>query len=100
MSRKRFFIAFILVAALMAGLQGHSQFSNPANTPLSATTVPQAELLQPDELVQKLKASGAERPVLFQVGSHVMFQQAHIPGSVYAGPGSQAAGMQAVETTR
>jgi rhodanese-related sulfurtransferase len=91
---KRFFIAVILVTALMSGLQGRAQFSSP---PLSATAIPQADLLQPAELVRMLKTSGSERPVLLQIGSNVMFQQAHIPGSVYAGPGSQSAGLQVLE---
>ena len=96
MQGKRFITA-ILVIALMSISQGRAQFSNPSAAPLSATTVPRAELVQPAELARMLKASGAERPVLFQVGSYVMFQQAHIPGSAYAGPGSQEAGSLLLE---
>ena len=36
---------------------------------------------------------------MLQVGSHVMYSQAHIPGSLYAGPGSQPAGLQLLEST-
>jgi len=89
--------AVILLTVLMSGLEGHAQFSNPAEAPLKATRVPQAELVEPAELAHMLKANGAERPVLFQVGSYVMFQQAHIPGSGYAGPGSQATGLVLLE---
>ena len=94
---KRFFITIILVPALMAGLPGHAQFSSPSEPSLSATTVPRAQLVQPAEMVRMLKASGAERPILFQVGSYVMFQQAHIPDSRFAGPGSQATGLLLLE---
>ncbi len=39
-----------------------------------------------------LHAQGAKKPLVLQVGSHVLFSQAHIAGSEYAGPGSQEAG--------
>jgi thiosulfate/3-mercaptopyruvate sulfurtransferase len=68
-----------------------AQFSNPAS--MSAMTVPQADLIQPTDLVRMLKSSAATRPIVFQVGSLVMFQQAHIPNSGFAGPGSQSNGM-------
>ena len=35
---------------------------------------------------------------MLQVGSHIMFAQSHIPGSVFAGPGSQPSGLHLVET--
>jgi len=49
--------------------------------------------MQASELAKLLKAGGPDRPVVFQVGSFVMFQQAHIPNAGFAGPGSQANGM-------
>src|SRR5580693_2556309 len=85
----------IFGAMLILARRGFAQFSGPA--PLSAMTVPQAEQMQPADLARMLKASGRERLLLLQVGSHVMYAQAHIPGSVYAGPGSQAAGLQLLE---
>jgi rhodanese-related sulfurtransferase len=36
---------------------------------------------------------------LLQVGSHLLFDEAHIPGSVYAGAGSQPAGLQQLQST-
>lgn len=88
--------AIILGTILIIAPQTYAQFSNPA-APLSAMTVPQSQQIQPADLVRMLKASGADRPLVMQVGSHLMFAQAHIPGSVYAGPGSQAAGLQLLE---
>jgi thiosulfate/3-mercaptopyruvate sulfurtransferase len=82
------FIAFISLS-LAAGARAQS--SNPA--PLSATTVPQSDLIQPAELARLVKPGFGDRPVVFQVGSFVMFQQAHIPNAGFAGPGSQANGM-------
>lgn len=89
--------AIILMGIGVWGLPAHAQFAGPASAPLSAMTVPQAQLVQPDQLALMLKARPNEVPVLLQVGSLVMYQQARIPGSAYAGPGSQATGLQLLE---
>jgi rhodanese-related sulfurtransferase len=67
---------------------------------LSATTIPDAQQIQPADLVPLLaEKDAAKAPVVIQVGSQVFFRQAHIAGSVYAGPGSQAAGLALLEKT-
>jgi rhodanese-related sulfurtransferase len=38
--------------------------------------------------------SGKEKPLMLQVGSHMLFLQAHIPGSEYAGAAGTEAGLQ------
>lgn len=75
-----------------------AQFT-PATGPGSALSIPQAQLIQPDALNQLLKGKSADKPLLLQVGSHQLFDQAHIPGSIYAGPGSQPAGLQLLQST-
>ena len=65
----------------------------------SATSIPQAQLIQPEELARVLKSSEKEKPLVLQVGSRVMYGQAHIPGSEYAGPGSSPTGIQSLEST-
>ena len=65
--------------------------------PLSASTIPQDHLIQPDALNRLLKGQPEKKPAIFHVGPRVMFAQAHIPGAEYAGPGSQAAGIQSLE---
>ena len=47
----------------------------------------------PEDLVKRLKSSSPEAPLLFQVGSHVLYAQAHIPGSEYLGAASTPAGL-------
>jgi thiosulfate/3-mercaptopyruvate sulfurtransferase len=89
--------AIILGSILIWAMPGYRQFSNPAVAPLSAGTVPKARQMQPVDLAEMLKAGKGERPQMLQVGSHVMFEQAHIPGSLYAVPGSQAAGLHLLE---
>lgn len=59
-----------------------------------ASAIPAARLIQPEELLKLLQDSKAEKPLMIQVGSHVLYAQAHIPGSEYIGPASSDAGVQ------
>jgi len=59
-----------------------------------ASAIPASRLINPDALVKLLQSSTAEKPLMIQVGSHVLFAQAHIPGSEYIGPASSDAGVQ------
>jgi thiosulfate/3-mercaptopyruvate sulfurtransferase len=92
----------VLMACVMASLwvpRGDAygqQASPPSQGPGSAGSIPAAQLLQPEELVQILRSSGGERPLVFQVGPHVFYAQAHIPGSEYIGAGAQESGLQAL----
>jgi rhodanese-related sulfurtransferase len=54
-------------------------------------------LLQPEELNRILQSKAADKPLVLQVGSHVLFAESHIAGSEYAGPGSQSAGLDALK---
>jgi len=87
-------VAFGLGVCPRAG----AQFS-PGAPPSSALSVPDANLIQPEDLARVLKTAQREKPVILQVGSRVMYGQAHIPGSEYAGPGSTKAGIQSLEDT-
>ncbi len=62
----------------------------------AAASIPDAQLMQPEELVQVLGASGGEKPLVFQVGPHVFYAEAHIPGSEYIGATAQESGLQAL----
>lgn len=97
MNPKRLLIAIFMLCGTGSLVPACAQFSNPASTALTAMTIPESEQMQPSQLARILKEKKADRPLLLQVGSHVMFVQAHIPGSKYAGPGSEAAGLQLLE---
>jgi thiosulfate/3-mercaptopyruvate sulfurtransferase len=58
-----------------------------------ATSIPSASLMNPEDLAKLLQGNHGEKPVILQVGSHVLFAQAHIAGSSYAGPAGQEAGI-------
>lgn len=88
---------FALLLAVVAVPVDLAQES--AGVSASPASIPESRLIQPQALVQLLKGEEGEKPLILQVGSHVMFAQAHIPGSDYAGPGSQASGIQSLENT-
>jgi rhodanese-related sulfurtransferase len=59
-----------------------------------ASAIPTARLLNPEDLLKVLQNTASERPLMIQVGSHVLYAQAHIPGSEYLGAGNTPEGMQ------
>lgn len=59
--------------------------------PGDALAIPAAVQIQPAELAAMLKAG--ETPPILQIGFSVMYQQAHIPNSEYAGPGNKDDGL-------
>jgi len=66
----------------------------PALLAQQASLIPNSRLINPEELVKILQSSRIEKPLLIQVGSHVLYSQAHIPGSEYIGPASGTSGLQ------
>jgi len=65
-------------------------------TPASgqASSIPTARLISAEDLVKLLQSSTKEQPLMLHVGFHVLFAQAHIPGSEYVGPASNESGLQ------
>jgi thiosulfate/3-mercaptopyruvate sulfurtransferase len=61
-----------------------------------ANLIPASRLVNPDELVKILQSAKSEKPLMIQVGSHVLYTQAHIPGSEYIGPASSKTGLQSL----
>jgi thiosulfate/3-mercaptopyruvate sulfurtransferase len=59
-----------------------------------ATSLSNSQLINPEELVKILQTPKGEKPLMIQVGSHVLYEQAHIPGSEYIGPASSESGIQ------
>lgn len=88
----------VTLASLFAQAQWPVSDAGAAAPPGSALSIPQAQLVQPDALNRVLRAAGPGKPLVLQVGSHVLFAEAHIPGAEYAGPGSQPAGLQLLQS--
>jgi len=59
-----------------------------------ASLIPTTRLINPEELAQILQSSKKDKPLVIQVGSHVLYSQAHIVGSEYLGPASTESGLQ------
>jgi len=59
-----------------------------------ATQIPTQQLISTDDLVKILQSSSGEKPLLIHVGFHVLYLQAHIPGSEYQGPAADANALQ------
>ncbi len=90
----------MIAVSVMAGGSGHA-FPR-ATTPMASDSavvgeIPKAALVEPAEL-SRLLANGPEKPLVLQVGSRVLFTEAHIVGSEYAGPGGQGSGLALLRT--
>jgi thiosulfate/3-mercaptopyruvate sulfurtransferase len=59
-----------------------------------ASSIPSSRLISPEELVKVLQSAKSDKPLVIQVGSHVLFSQAHVPGSEYIGPAAAEDGIQ------
>jgi len=58
-----------------------------------AAAISTSQLLNPEDLAKILQSSSSEKPLMLQVGSHVLFSQAHIPNSEYVGSASTDSGL-------
>ena len=63
---------------------------------MPAATIPESALIQPAALVAILQGFPDLAPLMLQVGAHVLYVQAHIPGSEYVGPGEEDEGLEAL----
>jgi thiosulfate/3-mercaptopyruvate sulfurtransferase len=60
---------------------------------IAASSIPPADLLQPATLAATLQSDSAVRPLVLQVGFRKLFDEAHIIGAEYAGPGGASVGL-------
>jgi thiosulfate/3-mercaptopyruvate sulfurtransferase len=62
-----------------------------------ASTIPAERLVQPAQLAGQLAGKGL-KPLVLQVGFRTLYDQAHIPGADYAGPGNTPAGLEVLRS--
>ena len=62
---------------------------------LAGAQAADTSLAQPKDLAAQLQAKGAQ-PALIHVGFAVLYRGKHIPNSIYAGPATTPAGLQAL----
>lgn len=90
----------LVFGALIAWLSATPARSDGPAPPLKSTEAwKDAERITPEELAKVLGTPRAERPAMFQVGFRVLFAQAHIPGSQFAGPGLDPSAVDALRKT-
>jgi thiosulfate/3-mercaptopyruvate sulfurtransferase len=87
------FLVLLVIPSLFAAKA--SPQTSPSNTPQSgsALAIPGDRQIEPEELHRPLQASDRPAPLVLQVGSHMLYTEAHIPGAEYVGPASQPAGL-------
>jgi rhodanese-related sulfurtransferase len=76
--------AFILLSPSAPALAEHP----------TAASIPAVALMRPVDLAATLRSASTTKPLILQVGFRMLYAQAHIPGSEYAGPASEDTGLQ------
>lgn len=92
----RFRFLHVAIPAIVIGLAGISEMPIHAQQPSSSSpadnkAIPSSAILQPNELLVMMRAQ--EKPLILQVGSHVLYAEAHISGSEYAGATGSSSGI-------
>jgi thiosulfate/3-mercaptopyruvate sulfurtransferase len=87
-SAMKAFLPFAFVFVLL------SQSGSALAEQSTAASIPAAALVQPADLAATLKSASTPKPLMLHVGFHLLYTQAHIPGSEYTGPTSEEAGLQ------
>jgi len=82
----------LFIPALIASNMPLNALQFGAPPVVSTSAIPQSDLLSPAQLIALQKVP-AKAPLLLQVGSRMMFEQGHIPGSEFAGPAVQPEGI-------
>jgi rhodanese-related sulfurtransferase len=88
----KFFRLSLVVLAVF--VVTHLAFAQKQHIP--ASSIPAADLVQPADFAAALQTD-KPKPLMLQVGSRVMFAEAHITGSEFAGPAGQPAGIDALK---
>ena len=105
--KRAFFLAEITVAIVLATCLGSTAASaqgsleaphggKTAGSGAPVTSLGGAQLIAPEDLVKILQAPKGEKPLVLNVGPHLLFVQAHIPGAEFIGPGSDSKSLQAL----
>jgi thiosulfate/3-mercaptopyruvate sulfurtransferase len=55
-----------------------------------------AQLVNPEDLLKILQAPNGDKPLILNVGPHLLYMQAHIHGAEYMGPGSDSQGLESL----
>jgi len=87
----------LLIAGVLISVPASLIAQQPAPAPNGAAINPpwtSAQVLHAEDLSRTVSDKNSAQPQIFQVGFETMFKTQHIPGSVYAGPGRNDAGLE------
>src|SRR5215475_6245384 len=57
-----------------------------------------AELIRPQDLIIKIRDNGPQKPMIIFAGFMPTYRAGHIPGAVFGGPASSAAGLDTLKS--
>ena len=90
----RFPLLFTLTAITLAlGFAGKTAFPQTAGAHFEPGN---PALMNPEDLLKILQAPGGDKPLILNVGPHLLYMQAHIPGAEYIGAGAETQGLQSL----
>ncbi len=105
-SHSFFLVVFVLSLALFEpahhvlanGLAGPGAAMAQMQTTQSATDLApgSTQLINPEDLLKILQSPKGGKPLILNVGPHLLYMQAHIPGSEYMGAGSDPQGIESL----
>jgi thiosulfate/3-mercaptopyruvate sulfurtransferase len=92
---RRVFVAKLLLSLPAYSLvSANAQQSESATASRKAADIPEVDLLEPSALLPMLNAH--DQPLILQVGSHVMYAEAHIAKAEYVGAAGTPDGIDAL----
>jgi thiosulfate/3-mercaptopyruvate sulfurtransferase len=93
MNRKSFALPILLIAMAFT-LAVRASSETPDDAAQKDLQAGSKVLMQPQELVQALKAGQGTKPLVFYVGPEMFYQQSHIPGAEFVGPAGRPEGLK------
>jgi hypothetical protein len=99
-ARLRMIAVLVTLAPYIAYARNTTSHFGIAVSPVDGLSILQDQLIQPRDLIRLLKAGNAERPLVLQVGSHVLYAEAHIPSAEYTGPAGLKGRVESLPRTR
>ncbi|HEY2172014.1 MAG TPA: rhodanese-like domain-containing protein [Candidatus Angelobacter sp.] len=92
----RTLILRISLFAAVVAVVAFASAQGPAKPAGTADDLPPGspQVIQPEELVQAMKTSVSQKPVVLYVGPKAFYAQAHIPGAENIGPVGKPEGME------
>lgn len=89
-------VAIALAGGSSAPLSPGGQQSDQSQQPLALPSDPWqvSQLMKPEDLLMSLSKATVDKPLVLCVGNAVLYENAHIAGSTFAGPASKPGGLQ------